>query len=103
MPPKDLQPKNNKRGGQDRTAKHYPKGSEGLIPARREPGQLLLDEIQLVHDLGEVIASLGGLAEGEALGVEVGHTALTGSGLASTFLPSGPQDTLVLQRRRPGS
>jgi hypothetical protein len=31
--------------------------------------------IQLVHDLGEVIASLGGLAEGEALGIEIGHVA----------------------------
>jgi hypothetical protein len=48
MPPERLQPKNNKRGGQDRTAKHYPKGSEGLIPARRQPRQLRLHEIQLV-------------------------------------------------------
>jgi hypothetical protein len=32
-----------------------------LIPARREPSQLLLNELQLVHDLFEVVAGLGGL------------------------------------------
>jgi len=56
--------------------KHYLQGDKRLIPARREPGQLLLHEIQLVHNLGEVIAGLGGLAEGEAFGIEVGHAAL---------------------------
>ena len=60
-----------------------------MIPARREASQQLLNEIELVHDLGEVVAGLGGLAEGEAFGVEVGHTALTGSRLAITFLPGG--------------
>jgi hypothetical protein len=33
-----------------------------------------LYEIQLVHNLSEVVAGLGGLPEGEALGIEVGHT-----------------------------
>ena len=37
-----------------------------------------LQEIQLVHHLGEVIAGLGGLAEGEVLGIEViGHGPIT--------------------------
>ena len=34
-----------------------------------------LYEIQLVHNLSEVVAGLGRLAEGEAFGVEVGHVA----------------------------
>jgi len=32
------------------------RGTKRLIPARGEPGQLRLHEIQLVHDLREVIA-----------------------------------------------
>ena len=33
-----------------------------MIPARREAGDQFLNEVQLVHDLGEVVAGLGGLA-----------------------------------------
>ena len=63
---------------------HYLQGDKRLIPARREPGQLLLHEIQLVHNLGEVIAGLGGLAEGEAFGVEViGHAPSTNPGVVN--------------------
>ena len=39
-----------------------------MIPARCDAGDQLLDEIQLVHHLGEVVAGLGGLAEGERSG-----------------------------------
>ena len=39
-----------------------------MIPARREAGDQFLNEVQLVHDLGEVVAGLGGLAEGERSG-----------------------------------
>ena len=65
------------------------RGTKRLSPARGEPGQLCLHEIQLVHDLREVIPGLGGLTKGEVFGIEVGHTALTGSRLAITFLPGG--------------
>ena len=37
-----------------------------LIPSRRDAGDQVLHEVQLVHDLSEVVAGLGGLAEGEA-------------------------------------
>ena len=76
MPPEHLQPKDDERGAEGCRPEHYAKRGKRLIPARREPGQLLLHEIQLVHNLGEVIAGLGGLAEGEAFGIEVGHAAL---------------------------
>ena len=32
---------------------------------------MALHELQLVHDLSEVVAGLGGLTEGKALGIEV--------------------------------
>jgi hypothetical protein len=47
-----------------------------LIPTCREPGDQLLNELQLVHHLREVVAGLGGLAKGEALGIEVIRHAL---------------------------
>ena len=75
MPPKDFQPKNDETGAEDCRPEHCAQGHKRLIPPRREPGDQLLDEVQLVHDLGEVVAGLGGLAEGEALGVEIGHVA----------------------------
>jgi len=37
---------------------------------------LRLNEIEFLQHLREVIAGLGGLAEGEAFGIEVGHAAL---------------------------
>ena len=46
-----------------------------MIPTRWDAGGQFLDKVQLVHHLGEVVASLGGLAGGEALWVEVGHVA----------------------------
>jgi len=52
------------------------RGTKRLSPARGEPGQLCLHEIQLVHDLREVIPGLGGLTKGEVFGIEVGHAAL---------------------------
>ena len=48
-----------------------------MIPAGGEPGQLRLHEIELVHDLREVIAGLGSLAKGQPFGIEVTDTALT--------------------------
>ena len=51
------------------------RGTKRLIPARGEPGQLHPQKLQLVHDLCEVVAGLGGLAEGETFGIEVGHVA----------------------------
>jgi len=47
-----------------------------LIPPCQKSGQMRLHEIQRVHDLSEVIAGLGGLAEGEAVGIEIGHAAM---------------------------
>jgi hypothetical protein len=52
------------------------RGDKRLIPTRREPGQLHFQKIQLVHDLREIIAGLGGLAEGEAVGIEVACVAV---------------------------
>ena len=77
VPPKCLEPEDDEGGGGDRTAEHYAKRSESLIPVPGG-GQLLLHKIQLVHDLSEVIAGLGGLPEGKAVGVEViGHVTYT--------------------------
>ena len=66
MPPEHLQPKDDERGAEGCRPEHYAKRGKRLIPARREASQQLLNEIELVHDLGEVVAGLGGLAEGEA-------------------------------------
>ena len=66
MPPERFQPKNAERGADDCRLEHYLQRNKRLIPARRQAGQLLLNEIQLVPDLREVIAGLGGLAEGGA-------------------------------------
>jgi hypothetical protein len=74
MPPERLEPKNDKPGGDDYRAENYAERGERLIPPCRRSGQLSLHEIQLVHDLSEVIA--GGLAEGEAVGIEIGHAAM---------------------------
>ena len=73
MSPEDLDPADDERGAEDCRLEHYAKRGERLILARRQPGQLALHELQRVHDLSEVIAGLGGLAESEALGIEVGH------------------------------
>ena len=73
MPPEHFQPKNNERGAHDRRPEHYFQWHKCLIPARREPGDQFLHELQLVHHLGEIIAGLGSLSEGEALGIEIGH------------------------------
>jgi hypothetical protein len=41
-----------------------------LVPARRQPRQLRLHEVDFVHDHGEIVAGLGCLPEGEsALGI----------------------------------
>ena len=78
MPPERFQPKNDKRGAEDCRAEHYLQGDKRLIPARREPGQLLLNEIKFPHHLGIGLSRLIGLAEGKAGGVEVGHVACLG-------------------------
>ena len=57
-----------------------------MIPAGGEPGQLRLHEIELVHDLREVIAGLGSLAKGQPFGIEVPDTALTRVRLANSSL-----------------
>ena len=76
MPPKGFQPKDDDGGAEDCRAEDYAQGHERLISMGRKPGDQLLDELQFVHDLREVVAGLGGLAEGEALGFEVvvGHS-----------------------------
>jgi len=76
MPPERLEPKKDKPGGDDCRAENYAERGERLIPPCRKSGQLRLHEIQLVHDLSEVIAGLGGLAEGRAVGIEIGHAAM---------------------------
>ena len=76
MPPERLEPKKDEPGGHDCRAENYAERGERLIPPCRKSGQLRLHEIQLVHDLSEVIAGLGGLAEGEAVGIEIGHAAM---------------------------
>src|SRR6516164_10268615 len=90
VPPKCLEPEDNEGGGGDRTAEHYAKRGESLIPAPGG-GQLLLHKIQLVHYLSEVIAGLGGLPEGKAVGVEViGHVTLTSTCLVNIALRPAP-------------
>ena len=76
MPPKRLESKNDKPGGDDCRAENHAERGERLIPTCRKSGQMRLHEIQLVHDLSEVIAGLGGLAEGEAVGIDIGHAAM---------------------------
>jgi hypothetical protein len=76
MPPERFQPKNDEHGAEDCRPEHYLQGDKRLIPTRREPGQLHFQKIQLVHDLREIIAGLGGLAEGEAVGIEVACVAV---------------------------
>jgi len=90
MSPEQLDPADDERRAKDCRPEHYTKRGKRLIPAGREAGQLRLNEVQLVHDLGEVVARLSGLLKGEALGVEIAHAALTGSRFASMFLLSGP-------------
>ena len=52
--------------------------------AKRWRLRLRWTAIQLVHDLREVIAGLGGLAEGEAFGIEViGHAPITNLSVAN--------------------
>jgi hypothetical protein len=76
MPPERLGPKNDKPGGDDCRAENYAERGERLIQPCRKSGQMRLHEIQLVHDLSEVVAGLGGLAEGEAVGIEIGHATM---------------------------
>ena len=53
---------------------------------------MLLHKIQLDHDLSEVIAGLGGLPEGTAVGVEViGHVTLTSTCLVNIALRPPPR------------
>jgi hypothetical protein len=75
MTPEHFQPKNDERGAENGRAEHCAEGDKRLIPARRDAGDQFLDKIQLVHHLGEIIAGLSRLAEGEALGIEIGHVA----------------------------
>lgn len=58
---------------------------------------MLLHKIQLVHDLSEVIAGLGGLPEGKAVGVEViGHVTYTSTCLVNIALgPAQPATRLA--------
>ena len=52
---------------------------------------MLLHKIQLVHDLSEAIAGLGGLPEGKAVGVEViGHVTYTSTCLVNITLRPAP-------------
>ena len=44
-----------------------------MIPARWKRCQLCLNELQLVHNLRKIVAGLGGLAETEAVGIDLGH------------------------------
>ena len=76
MPPERPEPKKDKPGGDDCRTQNYAERSERLIPPCQKSGQMRLHEIQRVHDLSEVIAGLGGLAEGEAVGIEIGHAAM---------------------------
>ena len=85
-------PKNDERRADDGRPEHYLQGNKGLIPAGREPGQLRLHELQLHHDLREVITGFGGLPEGEAFGIEViGHAPITNLSVANgRFTASAP-------------
>jgi len=59
-----------------------------LNPFAQKPGQLRLHEVQLVHHLSEIVARLGGLTKGEALGIKViGHAPITNPGVVNTPLP----------------
>jgi hypothetical protein len=58
----------------DATAKRR----ERLIPARREPSQLLINEIEFFHHLRIGFSRLIGLTKGEAVGIEVIHVACLG-------------------------
>jgi hypothetical protein len=85
VPPKCLDPADYKRGAEDCRPEHDAKGHQRLIPAGREAGELALHEFQLVHDLREIIAGLGGLPKGETLGIEVviGHASITNPGVVN--------------------
>jgi hypothetical protein len=77
-----VQPKNDQRGAENGRPEHCPQGNKRLIPPRWKPGDQLLDEIQLDYHLGEVLAGLGGLPKGEALGIEViGHVDCIAQGI----------------------
>lgn len=76
IPPERLGPKNDKPGGDDCRGENYAERGERLIQSCRKSGQMRPHQIQLVHDLSEVIAGLGCLAEGEAVGIEIGHAAM---------------------------
>jgi len=78
MTPEQLDPADYQCSAKDRRPEHYAKRGKRLIPARREASDQFLNEVQLVHHLGEVVAGLGGLAEGEALGIEVAHVFCAG-------------------------
>ena len=84
MPPKDFEPADNERGAEDCRPEHYAKRGKRLIPARREASQLRLSELQLVHDLSEVVAGLGSLTKGEAVGIDLGHVACAAVGMQQT-------------------
>ena len=78
-----LEPQNDERGADDSRSEHYFRRDKRLIPAHREPGQLRLHKIRLVHDLREIIAGLDGLTESEAVGIEVGRVACIAAGVAT--------------------
>ena len=61
---------------------------------------MLLHEIELVHDLGEVVAGLGGLAEGEAFGIEViGHAPIANSDVVNNRQPTKAESRRRRNRR----
>jgi hypothetical protein len=64
-----LYPADNECSADDCRPEHCAQGTKRLTPARWEVGELALHEIQLVHNLSEVVARLGSLTKGEALGV----------------------------------
>jgi len=67
--PERLDPPDHERGAENCRSQHYAKWGKRVIPARWKRCQPRLHELQLVHDLREIIAGLGSLAKGEALGV----------------------------------
>ena len=73
MPREGLEPQNDDRGCGNRRDEHYAKRGERLIPARREPGQLLFDEFEFLHELRIGFPRLIGLTKDEAIGIEVVH------------------------------
>jgi len=64
--PASAEKRRDQHDGEGRAGEHGKNCEERAVLARRQPGELLLDEFELVEDRVEVAARLIGTATGEA-------------------------------------